>query len=183
MGIIETTLLTLRPLIELGGIDYDLTCRIKFDVRAVHRTRRGPLEVYSLAGVAASMARAFELILAGLPIRRASQVSASGVNHKEFLGVSNDPDAILLLKFCVDPKTEIGWISDSEDGAWFEDGARKKEAQEHHEAGGKEPAHGGPNNYSPHLVDGICGRAFDSLSLSAGRSSHCGLRGGFRFIC
>src|SRR5262249_37318873 len=140
--VVEVTFLALRPLVQSGGVDYDLARRIKLDVRAVHRTRCWPLEVYAFAGITASVARAFELVLAGFPIGCAAQVSASGVNHEKPFGVSNNPDAVLLLKFCIDSKTEVGSIADSEDGAWFEDGSREKEAQKHHEAGSQKTANG-----------------------------------------
>ena len=117
-------LLPLRPLVQARGVDDDLSGRIKLNVRSVHRTRRRSLEVYSFAGVAASVTRAFELVFGRFPIWCASQVSASGIDHEEPLGVSNDPDAILLLKLGIDSKAEIGEVPDSEYRAWLEDCAR-----------------------------------------------------------
>src|SRR5262245_45957213 len=169
--VVEVTFLALWPLVQSGGVDYDLPRRIKLDVRAVHRSRRRSLEVYAFAGVTASVARAFELVLAGFPIGCAAQVSASGINHEKPFGVSNNPDAVLLLKFCVDSKTEVGRIADSEDRTWFEDGSWKEEAQKHHEAGSQETAYGRPDNCTAHLVDWIGCRAFDSLALRPCRTS------------
>ena len=181
--VVEVTLLTLRPLIKSRGVDDDLPGRIGLNMCAVHRPRRRSLEVYPFAGVAAPVARALELVLAGLPIGRASQVSAPGVDDEQPFGVANNPDAVLLLEFRVDAEAEIGRVSDSEDGAWFEDGSRKEEAKKHHEAGRKEPTHSRPYYRAAHLVDGIGRRAFDSLALSPCRSTDSGLSGCFGFVC
>src|SRR4029079_12469039 len=113
---------------------------------------RRSLEVDSFVGVAAPMARAFELVLAGLPVGRAPQVSASGVNHEQPFGVTNHPDAVLLLELGVDPETEIGGISDSKDCTGLEDGARKEEPQKHQKLSDEESADRGPDNASPHSV-------------------------------
>ena len=180
--VVEVTFLALRPLVQSGGVDNDLARRIKLDMRAVHRSRRGSLEVYPFTGVTASVARAFELVLAGFPIGCAAQVSASGVDHEKPFGVPNNPDAVLLLKFCIDSKTEVGRIADSEDGAWFEDGSREKEAQKHHEAGSQEAANGRPDDRAAHLVDRIGCRAFDSLTLCPCGTAYSGLSRGLWFL-
>src|SRR5262252_10445718 len=86
--VVEVTILAFWPLVQSGGVDYDLARRIKLDVRAVHRSRRGSFEVNPFAGITAPVARAFELVLAGFPIGCAAQVSASGVNHEKPFGVS-----------------------------------------------------------------------------------------------
>ena len=181
--VVEVTLLTLWPLIKSRCVDDDLPGRIGLNMCAVHRPRRGPLEVYPFASVAAPVARALELVLAGFPIGRASQVSAPSIDDEQPFGVANNPDAILLLEFRVDPEAEIGWVSDSEDGARFEDGSRKEEAQKHHKAGCKKPAHSRPYYRAAHLVDGIGRRAFDSLALSPCRSTDSGLGDCFGFVC
>ena len=180
--VVEVTVLALWPLVQSGGVDYDLARRIKLDVRAVHRSRRRSLEVYAFAGVTASVARAFELVLARFPIGCAAQVSASGVNHEKPFGVSNNPDAVLLLKFCIDSKTEVGRIADSEDGAWFEDGSWEEEAQKHHEAGGQEAANGRPDDRTAHLVDWIGCRALDSLTLRSCGTAYSRLSRGLWFL-
>ena len=100
-------LFALGLFIESSGVDYDLPRRIKLDVCAVHRSRRGSFKVYAFIGIAAPVARTLELVLAGFPIGCAAEVSASGVNHEKPFGVSNDPDAVLLLKLCVDPDSKI----------------------------------------------------------------------------
>src|SRR6476659_3896886 len=109
-----------RPLIQLAGVHDYLTGWVKLNLSAVHRSRRRALEVDPLAGIAASMARTFELVLARLPVRCASQVSASGIDHKQSFGIAHDPDAILLLELCIDPKPEVRCIAYSKNGAWFE---------------------------------------------------------------
>src|SRR6185369_3653897 len=106
-----------------------------------HRPRRWSLEVYSLVGVAASVARTFEFVLAWFPVGGATKMRAASVDHEQPFGISNNPDAILLLEFRIDSESEVRRIAESEDGAKLEDGAGNEEAQEHYEAGSKEPAH------------------------------------------
>jgi hypothetical protein len=127
------------------------------------------------------VARAFELVLAWFPIGRTTQVSASGINNEQPFGVSNYPDAILLLELGVYSEAEIGRVTYAEDGAWFEDGSWKEEAQKHQEAGRKEAPHRRPNDGAAHLIDRIGRHAFDSLALGPCRTAN-GLSGGFRFF-
>src|SRR4029453_18065601 len=87
--IVEVTFFAFWLLVQSGGVDYDLPGRIKLDGRWVQRPRRRTLEVYAFVGVAASVARTFELVLAGFPIGCASQVSAPGVNHEKLFGFSD----------------------------------------------------------------------------------------------
>src|SRR5262249_7770386 len=118
----------LWPLIEPAGIDDYLAGWIKLDVRAVHRARGRPFEVYSFAGITAPVARAFEFVLAGFPIGRAAQVCAARVNDKQSFGVADHPHAILLLEFCIDSEPEIGRIAYAKDCAGLKNGSREKEA-------------------------------------------------------
>ena len=148
---------------------------------AIHRSGSRALKINSFTVITTTVTRALKLVFGRFPIGCASQVSASGIDHEESLGISDDPDAILLLKLGIDPKAEIREVSNSEHSAWFEDCSGKKEPQEHHEAGREEPAHRGPDDGAPHFVDRISGRAFDGLGLSPGRSPYC-LGGGFRFL-
>ena len=86
-------------------------------------------------------------------------MSAAGVDDKQPLGVSDDPDAIILLELGIDPKPEIGWITNPEFCRGFKQDPRKEEPQEHEEANCQEPADGGPGDAPPHFVYGI-GRRF-----------------------
>src|SRR3954462_11154046 len=53
----------LRPREQPAGVDHDLSGRVEFDVRAVHRTRRRAFEVHTLGVIPRPMARALELVL------------------------------------------------------------------------------------------------------------------------
>src|SRR5260370_26376989 len=75
--------LSLGPLIEPGSIHDNLTVWRRVHVGAVHGPRRRSLEVDAFAIVTAPVAGALKLVLAGLPIGRAAQVSAAGVDDKD----------------------------------------------------------------------------------------------------
>ena len=79
-------------------------------------------------------------------------MSAAGVDDKQPLGVSDDPDAVILLELGIDAEPEIGWITDSEDCTGFKQCPRKEEAQEHQEASCQKPADGSPDDAPSHLV-------------------------------
>jgi len=108
-------------------------------------------------------------------------VSTSGVYDEQAFGVANDPNAILLLEFGVDPKAEIGGVTDFELCGRFKDGSRKKETQKHEKVRQEGGADGGPDDATTHLVDRIGWRAFDSLTLRSCRTADW-LSGGFRFV-
>src|SRR5579864_1916387 len=72
--IIKFAGLPLRPRVQLRRIHQNLPVRREFDLCAIHRTRRWSFEVDPLAVVTAPVARALELVLTGLPVRRASQM-------------------------------------------------------------------------------------------------------------
>src|ERR1700686_4605030 len=80
--IIKFARLALWPRVQLRGVDKNLTVGREFDVRAVHRPRGRAFEVDPFTVVAAAVARTFEFIFAGLPIRCASQVRAARVDHE-----------------------------------------------------------------------------------------------------
>src|SRR6185436_120065 len=107
-------------------------------MRPIHRPRRWTFEVDALRIVAAAVAWTLELIFAGFPIRRAAQVRADGRDHEDSLRVADHPDAVRVLEFGVDAKTEVGWIADRERSFGLEKSARKEEAQEHHQIHGQE---------------------------------------------
>src|SRR5579863_7759442 len=127
----ELRALALGPGIQVAQIDDNLPFRVQFHVRTVHRPRRRTFEVDSFGVVAAAMARALELVLAGFPVRRTSQVSADSRNHEDAFGVPYDPDAKLVLEFSVDAEAEIGGISDLEFGLRFVESAWEEEPQKH----------------------------------------------------
>src|SRR5262245_44767783 len=61
--VVELRSLALRPSVKTTQVHDDLSLRIELDVRAIHRPRRGPLEVNALGVVAAAMAGALKLVL------------------------------------------------------------------------------------------------------------------------
>src|SRR5229473_5102598 len=130
--------LSLGPLIEPGGVHDNLTVGRCVHMRAVHWPRRGSFEVHAFAVVAAAVARALELVLAGLPVRRASQMGAAGINHENAIGSTMDPDAVFLLPLGVDAERVIGGISDLEDGGRLEQRTRQAKTQEGDKPGAQE---------------------------------------------
>src|SRR5579872_180718 len=79
-GIIEVSGLSFGPLVEPRNIHQDLPVRREFHVRPVHRPRRRAFEVDSFTVVTTAMTRALEFVFRGLPVGRAAQVGAAGVN-------------------------------------------------------------------------------------------------------
>ena len=99
-------------------------------MRAIHGAWGRTFEVYALAVIAAAVAGAFELVLAGLPIWSAAKMCTSGVDHKHPVRRTIDPDAIFLLKFGIDAESKFRWITDLENGVRLKKGARKKKSEE-----------------------------------------------------
>ena len=151
--VVKLILLALRPRIDLAFIDHDLSFGIKFDVRSIHRARRGAFKVDAFAVVAAPVARAFEFVLAGLPIRRASEVRADGVDNKETIGCFNNPDAVLLLPLRIDADAVIARRADAHDVRRLENRTRQEEAQEHQKACAEETRDARPDDAAAYLID------------------------------
>src|SRR5712692_1032633 len=108
--------LSLGPLKKTRSVDNDLAVRRQLDVRAVHRTRRGALEVDAFAVVAAAVARTLEFVFAGFPIGRAAKMRAARVDDENAVGCAIDPDSNFFLNLGVDTESVIGGIADLEDG-------------------------------------------------------------------
>src|SRR3979490_2361135 len=130
--------LSLGPLIEPRSVDYDLAVGREFDVRAVHRARRGALEIDTFAVVAAAVTRALEFVFAGFPVGRAAEMRAARVDDENAVGSAVDPNAVFLLPLGVDAERVIGGITDLEDGGRFEQRARQEEAEEGDKPGAQE---------------------------------------------
>ena len=109
-----------------AGVHDDLARGVLFDVRAVHRPRRRTLEVDAFGVIAAAVAGALELVLAGLPFRRAAQVGAARKDHENAVGLAHHPDAVGHQKTLVDAQIEIRRETDGEDGIGFVQGARER---------------------------------------------------------
>src|SRR2546423_1991933 len=159
--VIEVARLALRLLEESGRVNDDLALGVEVDVGAIHRSRRGALEVDTLAVVAAAVARALELVLARLPVGRAAEVRAAREDDEQALGVLHNPDAPLLLPLRVHADGVVAGEADAEDARRLEEGARQEEAQEHQEVYGEEREDAAPDYASAELVDGRVGRALD----------------------
>src|SRR5277367_6297533 len=80
--IVKLARLPLGPRVQLRGIHQNLPIRREFDMRAIHRPRRRPLEVNPFAVIAAAVAWTLEFIFAGLPVGRASQMGAARVDYE-----------------------------------------------------------------------------------------------------
>src|ERR1017187_3839101 len=139
--IAELRRVALGPRVKVAQIDHNLPFRIQLHVRAIHGTRRRPLEVDALGVVTAAMARALELVLAGLPVGRASQVGADGRDHEDALGVAHHPNTVVFLKFGIDPEAEIRRVADQKFGFRLVERAREEEAQEHQEIDAQRAQH------------------------------------------
>src|SRR5579859_3274777 len=122
--IIKMTRLSFRPRVQLRRIHQNLPVRREFDLCAIHRTRRWSFEVDPLAVVTATVARALELVLTGLPVRRASQMCAACINHEQPVRRAVHPDAKFLLELGVDAQRKFGRIANLKDGVRFEKSAR-----------------------------------------------------------
>src|SRR5215467_2189106 len=105
--IVEPARLSFGPGVELRGVNQDLTVWRQLDVGAVHRTGSRAFEVHSFAVVAAAVAGALEFVFAGLPVRRAAQVGAACVDHKEAVRSAIDPDAVFLLKHTTTTESKL----------------------------------------------------------------------------
>jgi len=94
--------LPLGPLIKTGNIDNDLTVGGQFYVGSVHWSRSGSFKIDTFVVVPTTVARTFEFVLAGLPIGRAAQMSATRVDDKQPVRRAVHPDAVFLLKLSID---------------------------------------------------------------------------------
>ena len=94
--------LTLGPLIKTGNINNDLAVRSKFYMGPVHGPGSWSFKVDTFVVVPATVAGTLEFVFAGLPIGRAPQVRAAGVDHEQAIGSTVHPNAIFLLELGVD---------------------------------------------------------------------------------
>ena len=145
--------LSLGPLIKLRNIHQNLTVGRNLNLGPVHGTRRRPFKVDAFAVVSAAVARTFELVLRRLPVGRAAQVSAARVDHENAVGRAVHPDAIFLLKLCVDSQAEVRGIADLERSSRLEQCARQEEAEEGDEPRRHEGRECGPGKAPARLID------------------------------
>ena len=94
-------------LVELTGIDHDLSLGIEFHPCPVHGPRCRSFEINPFAVVPAAVAGAFKFVFALHPIGRAAQMGALGVDDENSLGVANHPNSMFLLKSGIHPIAEI----------------------------------------------------------------------------
>ena len=95
--------LPLGPLIKAGNINDDLAVGSQFYVGSVHWSGSRSFKVDAFVVVPTTVAGTLEFVLAGLPIGRAPQMSATRINDKQTIRSLVYPDAILLLILSVDP--------------------------------------------------------------------------------
>jgi len=108
----------------MAQVHYDLTFRVEFDVSAVHGPRCRTFEVDSFSVVAATMARALELVFTGFPVGSAAEMRTNRRDHENALAVPYHPDSMLALELGVDTETEIGGVADLEPGIRLVTGVR-----------------------------------------------------------
>src|SRR5262249_37688386 len=137
------------PPVETAQIDHDLPFRIELDVRAVHRTRRRSLEVDPFRIISAAVAGTLKLVLACLPVGRAAQVRADRGDDEDTLGVAHHPDAILILKFRVDAKAEVGRTAYTEVSLRLIERSWQEKAEKHDEVDAQKSQHGRHHETAP----------------------------------
>ena len=79
-------------------------------------------------------------------------MSATGINDEEPIRRSRDPDAVLLLPFCIDTECVVVWRANAKDAGRFENRARQEKPHEHKEESDQGAGDGGPDNPSSHFV-------------------------------
>src|SRR5690242_15929944 len=121
----------LEPGEKAAGIDHNLTRRVQFYVCSIHRPRRWPLEVHTLGGIAAAMARALEFVLGRFPVRGAAKMRALREDTEQARRLFDHPNAKSLFVLLVDSDLIIRRVSDGVNRIGFEQGSWEKEAQEH----------------------------------------------------
>ena len=125
----------LGPIIEDTGIHNDLPFSIQFDFGTIQWPGRRTFKVDSAAVIATAVAGTLEFVHTRFPVRRATEMSATGIEHKNTLCVSNHPNPKILLKFRVDSKGKIRRVANSEHGLRFVQGAWEEKTKEHEEVG------------------------------------------------
>src|SRR5215472_16623607 len=98
----EFRALAFGPPVEVAEVNLDLPFGSLRNMGSIHRARRRPFKIDSFRIVPAAVARALELVFAGLPIGRAAEMSTDRRNHEDPLGVPHHPDSIPVLKLGVD---------------------------------------------------------------------------------
>src|SRR2546421_8160459 len=99
------------------------------------------------------MAGAFELVLAGFPIRCAAEVSAASVDDKHAIRRAVHPDAVFLLPLAIYTQGVIRGITNLKDGRGFKQRAWEKEFKEGDEPSTQETSDGSPDQTPAALVN------------------------------
>src|SRR6266702_8238140 len=94
------------------------------------------------------MARTLELVLAGLPVGRAAQMSAARVNDKDAIGRAVHPNAVFLLPLGVHAESIIRGVANLENRGRLEERARKEKTEEGNEPGTEQRGDATPH-YAP----------------------------------
>src|ERR1044071_897236 len=115
------------PLIEFARVNSDLPFRIEFDVDTIQWPGRWPFAINSVtvkrAAIteAAAMTRTLKLVLFRLPIRCASHVRASPIEHIEPLWIACNTDSMLLQKLRVYSNPKIRQTPNLKDNTRLKD--------------------------------------------------------------
>jgi hypothetical protein len=162
IGIVKVIDTCLRIVhVQPTGVYDDLARGVEFHVGAVHRPRRGALEIDGFGIVAAAVTRTLELILAGLPFRGATQMRATGEDDEEPVRLLDHPDAVAHQELLIDAEVEIRRIANGKDGIRLIKRPREEEAQEHQEIDTEITADGRPDHPPAHAIGrGLLGRLF-----------------------
>src|SRR5579859_595970 len=150
--------LALWPFEKLGNIHNNLSVGRQLQSCAVHRTRRRPFEVDSLAVVTAAMAGTLEFVLAGFPIGSAAEVRATGVNHKQAVRSAVHPDAVFLLTLGIHTESVIRREADLKYSGRFEKCAGKKKTQKRDEPSPEKAGDRTPNQAAASFVNSAVDR-------------------------
>src|SRR5213594_2245699 len=137
---------------DLAFIDHELPVVADRDLQPIERPRRRPFEVEPRLVEAATVARAFELVLRREPAWRASEVRALGENRVDALFLAHDPDALLLLVLLADlPDGVVGSKTGLKSGRRLEQNPWKGGADKAEQAEGAEDAEAAPAQTSEEI--------------------------------
>ena len=89
------------------AVDKDLSLLGQGDFQAFQRSGGGAFEIHSAHPEPAPVTRTFEFILTRPPVRCATEMSAARIDYKDAVRRLVDPDAILLLPFCIDAQRVV----------------------------------------------------------------------------
>src|SRR4030095_14504781 len=145
------------------------------DLGPLERARGRALEIDPRDVVARAVARAFELVLRGQPVRRAAQVHAHGHQGIDRIGVPDDPDPVLLLPALVDTRGVARRLPGLESRRRLEENVGEEEADRRGQAHGGRRREARPSESHP-LQSGTAGDPVEGDVLRRRRETIGGRR-------